>query len=227
MRKSITLLAFLILAVTSAHAAQPYHLVLEANPAAPFPFLSKFGTVTIHVFPSGIRAETFWLNGFSQNGSPAVTVENPLGRMYTDVPLTQISANLHRLSNLGKGIEGAAPQAMQKPMGGVVRGVPAIRYRLQYGPQAWIDVWTTGVIPENPQYRAVINQFVQGLSPATALVMKAIPGTPIYVELNFRRYQKLPLLKLTKYERNAEGETDALKTGSFYFKAPLLDAIWK
>ena len=227
MRKILGVLLFLLLPLPSARAAQPYHLVLEANPAAPFPFLSKFGTVTIHVYPAGVRAETFWLNGFSQNGSPTVTVENPLGRMYTDVPLGQISSNLHKLSNLGKGIESVAPLALQKPMGGSVRGMAAVRYRLQYGPQAWIDVWTTSAIPENPQYRAIVNQFVQGISPATGSVMKAIPGTPIYVELNFRRYQKLPLLKLTKFERNAEGETDALKTGSFYFKAPLLDAIWK
>lgn len=227
MRPSLALIALLLLTATASQAAQPYHLVLEANPAAPFPFLSKFGTVTIHVYPAGVRAETFWLNGFSTNGSPAVTVENPLGRMYTDVPIPQISATLHRLSNLGKSIEGVAPMAMQKPMGGAVHGMPAVRYRLQYGPQAWIDVWTTSVLAENPQYRAIIQQFVQGISPATSSVMRAIPGTPIYVELNFRRYQKLPLLKLTKFEHSDEGATEALKTGSFYFKAPLLDAIWK
>jgi hypothetical protein len=227
MFKALTSVVFLLLAASSALAAQPYHLVMEAYPAAAFPFLSKFGTTTIHVYPLGVRAETFWLNGFSQNGSQTVTVENPLGRMYTEIPLTQISANLHKLSNLGKGIESAAPATMAKPFPGSVRGISAVRYRLQYGPQAWIDVWTTGVVPENPQYRAIVQQFIQGISPATASVMRAIPGTPVYVELNFRRYQKLPLLKLTKFERSAEGEADALKIGSFYFKAPLLDSIWK
>ena len=227
MRKPLALIAFLTLFVTTARAAQPYHLVLEANPAAPFPFLSKFGAATIHVYPAGVRAETFWLNGFSRSGSSTVTVENPLGRMYTNVPLVQISSNLHMLSNLGRGVEGAAPQTVHKPVAGAVHGLPAQRYRLEYGPQAWIDVWTTSAIPENPQYRAIVNQFVKGISPSTASVMKTIPGTPVYVELNFRRYQKLALLRLTKFERTSEGETDALKTGSFYVKAPLLDAIWK
>ena len=53
-------------------AAPPpaYHLELEANPAAPFPFLGKFGTITLHVFPSGVRAETFWLQRFGAAAVP-------------------------------------------------------------------------------------------------------------------------------------------------------------
>src|SRR4051812_46878622 len=71
-----------------AQAAPPrYHLELEANPAAAFPYLSKFGTsIELHVYPSGVRAEALWLNSFSKNGAPAVTVANPLGRMYVDIP---------------------------------------------------------------------------------------------------------------------------------------------
>src|SRR5579859_6816519 len=65
--------------------ARPFHLTLEANPAAPFPFLSKFGNVTLQVYPNGVRAESMWLRGFSRNGAPAVTVEDPLNRTYSDV----------------------------------------------------------------------------------------------------------------------------------------------
>jgi len=48
MLKRFLLLAFL---AVSLHAAPPpaYHLEIEANPATPFPFLGKFGTVTLHV----------------------------------------------------------------------------------------------------------------------------------------------------------------------------------
>src|SRR4051794_32618651 len=104
---------FLALVAASLQAAPPpaYHLELEANPATPFPFLGKFGTVTLHVYPAGVRAETFWLNGFSRNGTNAVTVENPLGRMYTDVPVTQISAILHKIAT--SGMEAAAPATTQ------------------------------------------------------------------------------------------------------------------
>jgi hypothetical protein len=219
---------FLLLALitVSLHAAPPpaYHLELEANPATPFPFLGKFGTVTLHVYPAGVRAETFWLSGFSRNGTNAITVENPLGRMYTDVPVVQISATLHKIAT--SGMESAAPIATQITSG-TVKGIAARRYRLVYGPEAWIDVWTTDRIAENPQLRNIVNEFVRGISPATATSMNAIHGTPLYIELNFRRYKKIALVKMKKITWSSDGQDAALKPGTLYFKVPLLDSIWK
>jgi hypothetical protein len=108
-----------------------------------------------------------------------------------------------------------------------VKGIPARRYRLSYGPEAWIDIWTTDTIPENPQLRAVISEFVRGISPATEAAIGTIRGMPLYVELNFRRYKKVPLVRLKRVTWNSAGQEDALKTGTLYFKAPLLDSIWK
>lgn len=216
-----------LLLATAAHAASPknYHLELEANPAAPFPFLSKFGTVTLHVYPAGVRAETLWLNGFSRTGAPAVTVMNPFGRMYTDVPVAEIRPTIAKMAqSLGLG---EATPALGPQLAGNVRGIAARRYRLVYGPAAWIDVWTTEVIPPNAQLRALVEQFVGGISPGTAAAMHAIPGMPLYVELNFRRYQKLPLLRMKSLAFDDSGAEEALKVGALYFKAPLLDAIWK
>ena len=220
-----TIFAALVFFSTTALAAPKYHLTLEAHPAAPFPFLARFGTVTLDVYPGGVRAETFWLNGFSRNSTSTVTVENPFWRMYTDVPLSSIASTLHKLSTLG--VESSAPAALRKPVGGAVKGVAAIRYRLQYGAEAWIDVWTTRAVPENPQLRTITNELIAGIAPPTAAVMRAIPGTPVYVELNFRRYKKLTLLELKKLRFDNAGEDDALTVGKLYFKAPLLDAIWK
>jgi len=221
-----TLIALFALPLAAATPSRPYHLELEANPAAPFPFLGKFGTVTLHVYGGGVRAETFWLNGFTKNGTPAVTVMNPLGRMYTDVPITNISSVLGKLAGSG-GIERLASGTLMAPAAGKVRGVDANRYRIVYGPDAWIDVWTTKTIPDNPQLHAIVNEFVRGISPGTANVAKNIPGTPVYVELNFRRFKKLPILKLKSLAFDNAGEDDALKVGPVYMRAPLLDAIWK
>ena len=210
------------------HAAPPqkaYHLVLEVNPAAPFPFLSKFGTVTLHVYPAGVRAETIWLNGFSRNGTPTVTVENPLGRMYTDMPVAEIASLLHKMSPQNE-VGAAAPQIVP-PISGNVHGIAARRYRLMYGPEAWIDIWTTNTIPENPQLRNITNAFVRGISPPTAATLQSIPGMPLYVELNFRRYKKLPLLRLKSFSFSNVGQEDALSVGTLYFRAPLLESIWK
>src|ERR1700737_1391035 len=144
------LLFLLVLAATASAAPRPYHLQLEANPAAPFPFLSRFGTVALDVYPAGVRAETVWLNGFSRDGAPAVTVDNPLGRMYTDVPLSEIAPTLTNMSSS----RGARPV---------------------YGPAAWIDVWDTEAIPPNAQLRAIVEQFVAGIAPPTAAALRAIP----------------------------------------------------
>jgi len=48
LRKAALVAAFFICSPAFA-----YHLVLEANPTVPFPFLGRFGTVEIHVYPAG------------------------------------------------------------------------------------------------------------------------------------------------------------------------------
>ena len=203
----------------------PYHIELEANPGAPFPFLSKFGTVTLHVYNAGVRADTLWLNGFSRNGSNTVTVENPLGRMYTDVPVRDLVAIVQKMAS--GHVNEATPPPVIGPMSGNVRGVPAKRYRLVYGADAWIDVWTTDRVPENPQLRSIIEAFVLGVAPMTARSLRSIHGLPIYVELNFSHYKKLPLVRLKSFVMTNAGQDNALSVGRLYFRAPLLDALWK
>jgi len=220
------MLQSLILSLLLASAQpRPYHIELIANPAAPFPFLSKFGTMTLHIYPAGVRADTLWLNGFSRNGTPTVTVENPYGRMYTVIPMSEITNVIRKMAD--DDVPSPIPPAIAPPISGRVNGITARRYRLIYGPEAWIDVWTTEVIPENPQLRTIVTAFVRGVSPATAESIKSIPGTPIYVELNFRRYKKLPLVRLKRFSLSNVGQENALKVGMLYFKAPLLDQIWK
>ena len=199
-------------------AAAAYHLELEANPAAPFPFLGRFGTITLHVYPGGIRAETALLNGFSRNGASTITVENPYTRMYTLKPIAGIGPTLRTLGS----IDAAASVVPSRgpELGGKVGSVNARRYRLVYGPAAWIDIWTTTAIPENAQLRTIVNEVVRGIAPGTATAMHAIPGTPLYVELNFRRYRKVVLLRLKRFAPNSDGEAEALKVGRLYFKAP-------
>lgn len=226
MRSFANALLSLLFALPSL-AATPYHLQLEANPAAPFPFLGRFGTVTIDVYSGGVRAETIWLNGFSRNGARAVTVENPFGRMYTDLPLQEITTIVRKLGGSSLGPLSGPPEKVSAPVAGKVRGLEAARYRLMYGPQAWIDVWTTRAIPDNPQFRAIVMEFVAGVSPPAAEIARALPGVPIYVELNFRRFHKLPLLRLKSLSFESKGEAEALRVGTLYFKAPLLDELWK
>lgn len=222
------ILAALFFASTlaAAPAAKPFHLQLEARPAAAFPYLAKFGTVTLDVYNGGVRADTIWLNGFSRNNSSTITVENPFGRMYTEVPLAQISTILQRLG-AAAGVESEASPTLAPPVNGTVSGIAATRHRLVFGPTAYIDYWTTDVIPENPQVRAIAQRFVAAISPGTARAAESVRGMPLYVELNFRRFRKVALLRTISLTSDNSGEKDALETGALYFKAPLLDSLWK
>jgi len=206
----------------------PHHLVLEANPALPFPFLGRFGTIEIHVYPHGIRGETIWLNGFIRNDAKEITVENPLGRMYTEVPVTSVGSVVRRIAGAMPGsFQFSSPPPVLGPVPGTVHGIAANRYRIVYGPEAWIDLWTTSALGEAPQLRAIALQIVNGISPMTAQAAATIPGMPIYVELNFSHFRKLPLMKVKTLTTDAAGEDEALKVGRIFMHAPLLDSLWK
>lgn len=209
-----------------AQQPQAYHLELEASPGAVFPYLGKFGDVDLHVYAGGVRADAFWLDSFSRNGTPTVTVANPLGRMYVDVPITDIAPLLRKLAgNEGKVEQGAGAPILGKPIQGKVGAVAATRNRLYYGPTAYIDVWTTTAIPQNPQLRRIINALLEGIAPGTAKVAATLKGTPVYVELNFRRFRKVELVRLKKLTMSADDEADALKLGPLYIRAGVLDGV--
>jgi hypothetical protein len=207
----------------SAHAQ--YHLELEANPAAPFPFLAKFGTVHLHVFRGGVRAETLWLNAFSRDRTDFLTILNPLGRMYVEMPIANIASMLTKLGGTRETVAYAVP--LSAPLHGKVKGLDATRYRLAYGPDAWIDLWMIESIPQNAQLRRIVDELVAAISPSTAAAARKIPGTPVYVELNFSHYKKLPLLRMKELRLTNEGEDDALRVGALYMKAPFAAAILK
>lgn len=226
MRPLFTLILTLLLA-TAAHAAKPYHLELEATPEAAFPWLGRFGKVDLHVYAGGVRGEALWLHGFSRNGEKAVTVANPLARMYVDVQTAEISSIIAKLAGNDAGVERKARPKLGPSMKGQVKGISATRHRILYGREAWIDVWTTDVIPPNAQLRTLVNNVVSGISPRTAAIASKLPGTPVYVELNFRRYKKVPIVRLKKLTFAAEDEEDALTLGSLYVRAGLLEKLFK
>lgn len=216
----VSVFTLALAALTSTAAAQPYHVELEANPAAAFPYLAMFGKVEIHVYRSGVRTDALWLNAFSKNGASVVTVANPLGRTYAEIPLNEIAPLLTKLAGAaGTAERNSTKPLLQPAMPGTVRGIKAMRHRLVYGPAAWIDFWTTDAVPENPQLRAIVDQLVAGISPPTVSVARQIGGMPVYIELNFRRFKKVPLLQLKKLTFAADDEEDALELGPLYIRS--------
>ena len=210
-----------------SHASQRYHLELEATPAAVFPYLGRFGAIEIHAYASGIRAEALWLDSFSKSGSGTVTVVNPLARMFVDVPVAEIAPILQKLAGGAGSLERGLSPVPGPVARGKVHGIRATRHRLVYGPAGWIDYWTTDAIPENAQMRRITEQLVRGISPGTANVARTISGTPVHVELNFRRFPKVTLLKVKQltFGVSAEDEKDDLELGRMYMRAPLIERL--
>jgi hypothetical protein len=203
-------------------APRPYHLELDANLGAVFPKFGRFGNIRIHVYPAGVRADSSLLNAFSRNGERSLTVLKPMVRMYTDVTFSEMAAMIAAGTDEFEDV----PRVIG-PMAGKVGPLTAMRYRLQYNKTEWIDVWTTREVPVNAQFRLVIDAAIRGLSERSAALVRKIPGTPVYIELNFRGYKKVALLKLRRLTRNNAGETAALNLGNYYFRVPVLDAIWR
>jgi hypothetical protein len=221
------MLRYLILSLLLATPlfAQKYHLELEATPEAAFPYLSRFGNVDIDVYAGGVRADALWLNAFSRNGTSAITVANPLGRMYVDVGLSEITDILAKMAG-GDRVMGKGTITLNPGVKGTVSGIPATRYRIVYGPTAWIDYWTTDVVPQNEQFRTIVQRLVAGISPGTAEIARKVPGTPVYVELNFRRFKKVAIVKFKKLSYTADDEEDDLTLGPVYVRATVLEKLF-
>jgi hypothetical protein len=221
------LLVFATFAATSIRSApRPYHLELRSSPASAVPVLSRFGTIELHVYPGGVRAESTWLDSFSRSGSSTITLLNPVARMYTEVGVEEMPSLMARMIGVRRSESDDAPRLLA-PVRGKVNGMEAQRYRLDYGEGEWMDVWTTAIVPQNTQLRRIVDAFVRHFAPATAAPLARIPGNPIYVELNTHEHPKLPLLQIVSMEFNADGESKALRVGSWYFRAPLIDAIFR
>ena len=222
MRALVAALLFFSVVRPAQAASRPYHLEVDANLGAVFPTFARFGNIRIHVYPAGVRADSSLLNAFSRNGARNLTVVKPMVHLYTDVALTEMT------SMIAAGTEEFedVPRIVG-PTVGKVGSLVATRYRLQYNKTEWIDVWTTRDVPANAQFRAIIDAALRGLSERSADVVRKIPGTPVYIELNFRGYDKVALLKLRRLTWNNLGESAALNLGNYYFKVPILDAIWR
>ncbi len=224
MPRVLRFLAILLLPVTIQ--AGGYRLELEANPAAPFPFLKKFGTVDVTVYPGGVAAKAPFLRAFSRNGDGHVTVMSPLSRVYADVALTKIRAMMLTMARAeGEVMPGMSEFPVSGPAKGKVGGIDALRYRFQLGPASSMDVWTTTAIPRNPQYQRLALEFAGTVSKPAAAMVSRLAGMPIYVELNTLHYKKVALLRVKKFTPASEGEADDLAVGRLYMKAPGADAI--
>jgi hypothetical protein len=167
-------LSLFCLALPANSAPRRYHLELDASLGAVFPTFGRFGNIRIHVYPTGVRADSSLLNAFSRNGARTLTVLKPMAHMYTDVAFTEMT----RMIAAGTDELEDVPRIVG-PTAGRVGPLAAMRYRLQYSKTEWIDVWTIRDVPANPQFRAIIDAAIRGLAERSAEVARNIPGTPV------------------------------------------------
>ncbi|MGZ7079698.1 MAG: hypothetical protein ACXVJT_09820 [Thermoanaerobaculia bacterium] len=225
-RSSISSVVAAALTLHLRAAPRPYHLELQSTPSSMAPILAKFGTIEVHVFPGGVRVESLAMDSFSRNGSATITLLNPVARMYADVPVNRFPGVFIRMG-VRRAADATDTPTLVTPVAGKVNGIAARRYRLLYSKTEWIDIWTTTIVPENSQLRKIIDEFVRTYGPGSAPALRRIPGNPLYVEVNTQQHPHLPLVRFKSLRFDADGEGDALRVGAFYFRAPLIDAIWK
>ena len=197
-------------------ATRPFHLQLESNAAAAFPLIQRFGTARIDVYPAGFRVNTLWLRGFSRDPR-RITIENSVSRTYVAKPMSEVGVIARTIG--GHPISAAPPRSMHITAGSVGR-LAARRFRLIYGEDDFIDVWTTSTLGSTPQFRAFVDEIVAAVSPASTGVLRSIPGTPLYVELNTGSYRKVAVLQVRAVVFNRTGESEALRVSPWMFPAP-------
>ena len=203
--------------------ARPFHAQMTSNAAQTFPIVARFGAITVDLYPRGFRATSIWLRGFAINGQHEITVENPLTRTYTTMPPSGIGDIVRFVA--GRTLNLGAPQSVVVSAGNVGQ-LPSHRYRLVYGPDDFIDVWTTAALGPAPAFREVVDELVRAMSPESAAVLRRVPDTPIYIEANVGPYRKLAILKVSSVVYNSAGEADALHVSPWMFRAPF-DTIFK
>jgi hypothetical protein len=203
--------------------AAAMHVQLASNAAESFPVISRFGEITIDIYPRGFRAKSVWLRGFAVNGQPMVTIENPVTRTYIKRPpsvLGEIARFVTRRPlNVG------APASVTITAGNVGK-LPARRYRVFYAPNDYVDVWTTNAIGPAPALRACVDELLRALVPASMPVWRKIPDVPILVELNLGPHRKVVILKPQSVVLNTTGEAEALRVSPWMIEAPF-DSVFK
>lgn len=172
--------------------------------------------MAVDVYPGGFRVKTIWLRGFSRNPQ-RITIENPITRTWVDMPMSELGSIVRAIG--GHPLATGAPRKVEVTAG-QVRGLSARRFRLLYGRDEYIDVWTTTALGPTPQFRAFAEEIVRSISPPAAGVLRSIPGTPVYVELNMGEYRKTVVLRSRRVVYNSRGESEALRVSPFMFPAP-------
>ena len=204
--------------------AAAFHVQMDSNAASSFPLMSRFGAVTVDLYPRGFRVTTVWLRAFAINGDGnQITIENPVSRTYTKRPMSAIG-DIVRIVG-GKPLREGAPRSVEIITGNVGR-LPARRYRLIYGSNDFIDIWTTASLGSNPAFRSFAEEIVKAVAPDAVPVLRKIPDTPVYVEVNVGDYRKLAMLRPRSVVFSSAGEAKALRVSSWMFPAPF-DTIFK
>ncbi|MGH9456704.1 MAG: hypothetical protein ACRD2J_03580 [Thermoanaerobaculia bacterium] len=221
------MILLLLTGALPAGASAGYRLDLELNPAAPFPFLERFGSIDISVFSDGVSGKALVLRGFSRNGSDEITVMHRLARVYLDIPIPRLQSILLALSGSDTEVmPGLGSLPVSKPVRGRVGGLEALRYRIQLGPESSMDVWTTTAIEPNPHYLRLAREFAATISQSAGDLARQLQGMPVYIEMNTTHHRKVTLLRVKGFAKDAEGASDELRVGSVYVQAPGTELIF-
>jgi hypothetical protein len=236
MKRRLILLPILLLVAMGAEASDgtlrrphaDYTLELVLTPVGDSKVIGRLGSVDVTVYPQGIHADSMWLDGISRQGSPNIVMFNPTTRLYSSVPLSGFRSVVLKISGSS---EELMPKLRRFPIEAPVRArvgdIPSSRYRIRLGPESWIDVWTTTIIPENPQLRRLSEELLSAISNEVSYLAREIPGVPLAIQFNTQNYPGKTVLRTKALRRSSAGHEQSLALGSFYVRTPLAERLWR
>jgi hypothetical protein len=236
MNRHLLLVPVLLLVAMAAGAAdaplrtphKDYTLELVLTPVGDSKVIGRLGSVAVTVYPQGIHADSMWLDAISRQDSPNIVMFNPTTRLFSPVPVDGFRSVVLKMTGAS---EELMPKLRRFPIEDPVRArvgdIPASRYRIRLGPESWIDVWTTDIIPENPQLRRVSEELLSAISKEVSYLAREIPGVPLAIQFNTKNYPGKTVLSTKALRRSSAGHEQSLALGSFYVRTPLAERLWR
>lgn len=160
------------------------------------------GVIRLEVHQDALLARNRFLRGSVDERRDHATVVWRIPPLAATLPLDEIGHAVSRLATSDERRRALHPQLelIDHESADSLAGFEIDLYRLRLSPLSWIDIWTSGELPEHALLRQVILNVVGALTPDAAELVGGIPGMPLHVQLHSPRYGKVDLLRLSPDE---------------------------
>jgi hypothetical protein len=216
MRFNILLALIVAAAAASASAATltDYELVYRIE--SPYRGVAAAGKIELTVFPEGIRGDSLLFAGYARSGDDDLIIMNRVARIYSSLAIESVTRFLGRRLQPGEQVPAGNYSLSASGEERMIAGLPSLHYRVHLGPESHLDIWITEALEESEVFRRLTDQVIGALAAPIAPMLSALPGMPVEVVLQTRRFPHLELLSLQRVSYDSSRSGKLLKVGRFY-----------